>query len=159
MLSPPIVGAFSVAVDVNSNVLDFYFLIWSLSRLSRCVGFGSNVVAAWGYNVRGPTWQGLLFPPSAWLCTEWKLTKPFGSGSKFTAVSSDGVQRWTNCLSAATAMFMKLSLPCKGPTKGLVKWVYSENRMLKGIIEPKGETATDSWRKRLTGKHRGLLCL
>jgi hypothetical protein len=27
MLSPPIVGAFSVAVDVNSNVLDFYFLI------------------------------------------------------------------------------------------------------------------------------------
>ena len=32
MLSPPTVCAFSVAVDINSNVLDLYFLIWSLSR-------------------------------------------------------------------------------------------------------------------------------
>ena len=33
MLSPPTVCPFSVAVDINSNVFDFYFLIWSLSRL------------------------------------------------------------------------------------------------------------------------------
>ena len=36
---------FSVAADINSNVVDIYFLVWSLSRLSRCVGSGSNVAA------------------------------------------------------------------------------------------------------------------
>jgi len=40
------VWPFSVAVDINSNVLDFHFLIWSLSRLLCCVGSGYNVVAA-----------------------------------------------------------------------------------------------------------------
>ena len=49
MLSPPTVWPFSVAVDTNSNVFDFYFLIWSLSRLLCCVGSGSNVAAALGY--------------------------------------------------------------------------------------------------------------
>jgi hypothetical protein len=33
MLSPPTVWPFSVAADINSNVFNFYFLIWSLSRL------------------------------------------------------------------------------------------------------------------------------
>jgi hypothetical protein len=33
MLSPPTVWHFSVAADINSDVFDFYFLIWSLSRL------------------------------------------------------------------------------------------------------------------------------
>jgi len=46
MLSPPTVWRFSVAVDINSNVLDFYFLIWSLFRLLCCVGSGFNVAAA-----------------------------------------------------------------------------------------------------------------
>ena len=48
MLSPPTVWRFSVAADINSNVFDFYFLIWSLSRLLCCVGSGSNVAAALG---------------------------------------------------------------------------------------------------------------
>jgi hypothetical protein len=124
-------------------------------RANQCVTRAGHW--AWGYNVRSPTCQFLLFLMSAWLCTEWKLANPFGSGIEFTALSSDGVRRWTNCLSAATSMCVKLSLPCKGPTKGLMKWVYSENRMFKAIIEPKGETVRDSWRKLLTGKHRGLL--
>ena len=67
--------------------------------------------------MRGPTWQGLLFPLSAWLYTEWKLAKPFGSGSEFTGLSSNGVQRWTNCLSAATSMHVKLSA-LQGTDKG-----------------------------------------
>jgi len=46
MLSPTTVWPFSIAVDINSNVFDFYFLIWSLSRLLCCVGSGFNVVAA-----------------------------------------------------------------------------------------------------------------
>jgi hypothetical protein len=46
MLSPPTVWPFSVALDINSNVFDFYFLIWSLSRLLCCVGSGFNVTAA-----------------------------------------------------------------------------------------------------------------
>jgi len=28
---------FSVAADINSNVFDTYFLVWSLSRLLSCV--------------------------------------------------------------------------------------------------------------------------
>ena len=46
MLSPPTVWSFSVAADINSNVFDVYFLIWSLSRLLCCVGSGFNVAAA-----------------------------------------------------------------------------------------------------------------
>jgi len=46
MLSPSTVWSFSVAADINSNVFDFYFLIWSLSRLLCCVGSGSNVTTA-----------------------------------------------------------------------------------------------------------------
>jgi len=46
MLSPPIVWRFSVAANINSNVFDFYFLIWSLSRLLCCVSSGFNVAAA-----------------------------------------------------------------------------------------------------------------
>jgi hypothetical protein len=46
MLSPPTVCAFSVAAGINSNVFDFYFLIWSLSLLLCCVGSGSNVAVA-----------------------------------------------------------------------------------------------------------------
>jgi hypothetical protein len=46
MLSPPTVWRFTVAADINSNVFDFYFLIWSLSRLLGCVGSGFNVAAA-----------------------------------------------------------------------------------------------------------------
>jgi hypothetical protein len=37
---------FSVTADINSNVFDFYFFIWSLSRLLCCVGSGSNVAVA-----------------------------------------------------------------------------------------------------------------
>jgi hypothetical protein len=37
---------FSVAADIDNNVFDFYFLIWSLSRLLYCVGSGSNVAVA-----------------------------------------------------------------------------------------------------------------
>ena len=48
ILSPPIVGLFSVAADIDSNVFDYYFLIWSLSRLLCCVGSGFNVAAATG---------------------------------------------------------------------------------------------------------------
>ena len=46
MLSPPTVWPNSVATGINSNVFDFYFLIWSLSRLLCCVGSGFNVAAA-----------------------------------------------------------------------------------------------------------------
>ena len=37
---------FSVAAHINSNVCDFYFLIWSLSRLLCYVVSGSNVAIA-----------------------------------------------------------------------------------------------------------------
>jgi len=46
MLSPQTVWRFTVAADINSNAFDFYFLIWSLSRLLCCVGSGFNVAAA-----------------------------------------------------------------------------------------------------------------
>jgi hypothetical protein len=46
MLSPPTVWPFSVAADINSNVFNFYFFIWILSRLLCCVGSGLNVAAA-----------------------------------------------------------------------------------------------------------------
>jgi hypothetical protein len=36
---------FSVAADINSNVVDIYCLVWSLSRLLYCVGSGSKVAA------------------------------------------------------------------------------------------------------------------
>jgi hypothetical protein len=39
---------FSVAADINRNVFDFYFLIWSLSRLLCFVGSGFNVAVAVG---------------------------------------------------------------------------------------------------------------
>jgi len=42
MLSPPTVWRFTVASDINSHVFDFYFLIWSLSRLLCCVCSGFN---------------------------------------------------------------------------------------------------------------------
>ena len=45
MLSPPTVLPFSVAADMDSKVFDFYFNIWSLSRLLCCVGSGFNVAA------------------------------------------------------------------------------------------------------------------
>jgi hypothetical protein len=34
---------FSVAADINSNVADIYFLVWSLSGLLCCVDSGYNV--------------------------------------------------------------------------------------------------------------------
>ena len=46
MLSPPTAWRFSVAADIDSNVFEFHFLIWSLSRLLCCVGSGFNVAAA-----------------------------------------------------------------------------------------------------------------
>jgi hypothetical protein len=46
MLSPTTVWPFSVAIDINSKVFDFYFLIWSVSRLMCCVGSGFNLAAA-----------------------------------------------------------------------------------------------------------------
>ena len=46
MLPPTTAWPFIVAVDINSNVFDFYFLIWSLSRLLCCVGSGFSVAAA-----------------------------------------------------------------------------------------------------------------
>ena len=46
VLSPTNVWLVSVAVDINSNVFDFHFLIWSLSRLLCCVGSGFKVAAA-----------------------------------------------------------------------------------------------------------------
>jgi hypothetical protein len=39
----PRLWRFSVAADINSNIFDFYFLIWSLSRLMFYVGSGFNV--------------------------------------------------------------------------------------------------------------------
>ena len=42
----PTVWRFNVAADINSNIFDFYFLIWSLSRLLCCVGSGFNAAAA-----------------------------------------------------------------------------------------------------------------
>jgi hypothetical protein len=42
-LSHPTVCAFTVAADINSNVFDLYFPIWSLSRLLCFVGSGFNV--------------------------------------------------------------------------------------------------------------------
>jgi hypothetical protein len=50
MLSPPTVWPFSVFADINSIVFDFYFLIWSLPRLSCCVGSGFNVAADLNFN-------------------------------------------------------------------------------------------------------------
>jgi len=63
ILSPPNVWRFSVAADIDSNVFEFYFLIWSLSRLLCCVGSGFNVAAALcrGYEKKPPCWP-------AWLC-------------------------------------------------------------------------------------------
>ena len=46
MLSPPTVWPNSVAADINSNVFDFYVLIWSLSRLLCCAGSGFSVAVA-----------------------------------------------------------------------------------------------------------------
>ena len=46
MLTPQTVWRFSVAADIDINVFDLYFLIWSLSRLLCCVGSGFNVAAA-----------------------------------------------------------------------------------------------------------------
>jgi hypothetical protein len=37
---------FSVTADINSNVVDIYLLVWSLSRLLYCVCSGTNVTAA-----------------------------------------------------------------------------------------------------------------
>ena len=51
MLSPPTVWRFSVAADINNNVIDFYFLIWSLTRLLCCVGSGFNVAAVLDYEI------------------------------------------------------------------------------------------------------------
>ena len=46
MLSPTTICRFSVAADKDSNVFDFYFIIWSLSRLLCCVGSDFNVAVA-----------------------------------------------------------------------------------------------------------------
>ena len=35
-----------IMADIKSNVVDIYFLVWSLSRLLCCIGFGSSVAAA-----------------------------------------------------------------------------------------------------------------
>jgi hypothetical protein len=43
---PPNVWRFSVAADINSNVSDYYFHVWSLFRLLGCVGSSFNVAAA-----------------------------------------------------------------------------------------------------------------
>jgi hypothetical protein len=45
-LSPTTLWRFSVAADIDRNVFDFHFLIWSPSRLLCCVGSGFNVAAA-----------------------------------------------------------------------------------------------------------------
>jgi hypothetical protein len=51
MLSPSTVWRFSVAADINSKVIDFYFLMWSLTRLLCCVGSGFNVAAVLDYAI------------------------------------------------------------------------------------------------------------
>jgi len=38
--------SFSVAAFINSDLVDFCFLVWSLSRVMCCVSSGSNVAAA-----------------------------------------------------------------------------------------------------------------
>jgi len=56
MLSPPNGWPFSVAAYINSNVFDFYFLIWSLSRLLCCVVSGFDValaLASYAQNLTG----------------------------------------------------------------------------------------------------------
>lgn len=37
---------FSVATDINNNVVNFYFHVWSLSRLLWCFGSGTNIAVA-----------------------------------------------------------------------------------------------------------------
>ena len=37
---------FSVAANINSNVVPIYFLVWILFRLLCCVGSGSSVATA-----------------------------------------------------------------------------------------------------------------
>jgi hypothetical protein len=70
MLSPPTVWQFSVAADINSNVFNFYFLIWSLSKLLCCVGSGFNVAAALDRAATGNTHSSLSvsFPHSLLPC-------------------------------------------------------------------------------------------
>ena len=52
---PPTVWRFSVVVDIDSNVFDFYCLIWSQSRLLCCVGSGFKVAAALDHTAVGLT--------------------------------------------------------------------------------------------------------
>jgi hypothetical protein len=61
MSSHPTVWRFSVAVDINSNVFDFYFLICSLFRLLCCVGSGFKVAAALDHTAVGVTSRQLKF--------------------------------------------------------------------------------------------------
>jgi hypothetical protein len=37
---------FTVAADIDVNVVDYYSLVWSLASLFCCVGSGSSVAAA-----------------------------------------------------------------------------------------------------------------
>jgi len=53
---------FSVAADINSNLVDLYFLVWSLSRLLCCVGSGSHVATRVQHSDR-PT-LGCIQPPN-----------------------------------------------------------------------------------------------
>jgi hypothetical protein len=69
MLPPPTAWRFSVAADINSKVFDFYFLIWSLSRLLCCVGSGSDVAALLDSpHTYGGASQGSLVLSSDTLC-------------------------------------------------------------------------------------------
>jgi hypothetical protein len=66
ILSPPTVWRFSVAVDIKSNVFDFYFLIWSLSTLLCCVGSGFDVAVALA---------GLKLRLISWFSSRWARTQ------------------------------------------------------------------------------------
>ena len=69
LLGPSSRIGFSVAADINSNVVDIYFLVWSLSRLLCCVGSGSNVAAAFRrmYASALLLILGVRIPPRAWM--------------------------------------------------------------------------------------------
>ena len=63
---------FIVAADRNSNVVDIYFLVWSLSSLLCCVGSGSNVAAALLRFRLSDTHAPFCPPPPA--CFSWQVT-------------------------------------------------------------------------------------
>jgi hypothetical protein len=79
MLSLPTIWRFTVAVDINSNVFDFYFLIWSLSRLLCCVSSGFSTAAVLGtlFHCACTTERSPLNGPRRYIAWTVTLSPPF----------------------------------------------------------------------------------